>query len=231
MVELLAPKNADIDSKSKALFDAVEQDDLEKVKQLIKDGADVNVVTDYGESALIAALGDKKAEIAKVLIAAGADVFCEDELGKTAMELAIAMGDVEIFQALVKKGIKVIPKHLAYAIEDGQVQLIKPMYQLSPMIRWSVEHGPYLRLAAEKGNSLCALYLLFLGAKLDARGARQKTAEQIARESGNTHLANLLKTYPQKVQTLKNKILKKVFFDDIEVPRNYPKLLLQWCGN
>jgi ankyrin repeat protein len=101
------------------LIEAVKANDVEKVKQLIKAGADINDVGDYDENRLINgftplqwAVWKGHIEIVKLLIQAGADInsqSTDDIDGHTALHCA---SDLPIVKLLIQAGADVSIKDL-----------------------------------------------------------------------------------------------------------------------
>ncbi len=65
------------------LFEAIEEDDITDVKNVIKEGANVNIKNKNGETPLHRAVRLHYIELAETLINYGADVNTEDEHGIT----------------------------------------------------------------------------------------------------------------------------------------------------
>jgi ankyrin repeat protein len=63
--------------------------DLEKVKQLLDEGADVNAKNKDGLTGLMHAAWKGHKEVVKLLLESGADVNAKDECGWTALKLAL----------------------------------------------------------------------------------------------------------------------------------------------
>ena len=70
------------------IIDAVIDNDLPKVKELIASGADMNLQNKCGETALILATKEGYFNIVKELVEAGADVNLKDDYGMTALILS-----------------------------------------------------------------------------------------------------------------------------------------------
>lgn len=83
---------------------AVLYQDLDKVKQLIEAGADINYQEESaGATALIMAVQYNFADIARYLIEKGADLSIRTKTGHTAL-MAAAVSSEELFDLLVSKG-------------------------------------------------------------------------------------------------------------------------------
>ena len=86
-------------------------EDIEKVKQLIKN-VDINwQQPDEGYTFLHFAVDAKNIEVVKILIEAGADVTIEDAFGQTAFQWAIEFSNLEIAKFLLEV---YIAKNLSY---------------------------------------------------------------------------------------------------------------------
>ena len=87
------------------LTQAVRNNDIAKVEELIKQGFDVNKKDDQGFTPLIISAGLGNAKIVKLLIDAGADVnLCESQMGASPLHKAAQSGSVEIAEMLIAKG-------------------------------------------------------------------------------------------------------------------------------
>ena len=94
------------------LCEAANNADIEQIKSLLADGADVNAKAGGwpgGDTALMKAAGsssDTAAEAVKLLLAAGADVNVKNNADKTALMCAAASG-AEVFRLLLAAGAEV----------------------------------------------------------------------------------------------------------------------------
>ena len=77
---------------------------FDKIKELIKSGADVNMKDEHGYTALMLAY---RTQTAQLLIEAGADVDAHDNNGETALMWASAQGNVDRVKLLIKSGADV----------------------------------------------------------------------------------------------------------------------------
>jgi len=102
------------DSLNRALFDAVKANNLERVKELIKNGADVMASNEYGYTPLHKACMNKSNfEIAKLLIEKGADVNAKlsennnDYTGYSTLHFAVKENNFKLTKLLVENGADV----------------------------------------------------------------------------------------------------------------------------
>ncbi len=112
----------------KPVVDAASRGDTGKVRQLLRDGADVNEAQGDGMTALHWAAERGDAELAGVLIYAGINVDAGTRIGKyTPLHLASRAGHASVVRALLEAGAKidawttnsgVLPIHLAAASGD-----------------------------------------------------------------------------------------------------------------
>jgi len=85
---------------------AIEKDDLEAIKLMIKIGASVKKVYDYGWTALNIAISHNRLEIAKVLVENGAVINTETK-NMTPLQFAAQEGHLKIVKYLVAKGANI----------------------------------------------------------------------------------------------------------------------------
>lgn len=77
----------------KLLRDAIHAQQLERVRALLADGADLSTTDEKGKTALMVAATVGSPEIVESLLAAGADPTPKDRLGYTAQDLAYWHGE------------------------------------------------------------------------------------------------------------------------------------------
>lgn len=69
------------------IIDAAYNNDLEKVKALVKNGTDINITNDYDKTALMYAAANGNLEIATLLIKNGADINKNEYSSKKVIEV------------------------------------------------------------------------------------------------------------------------------------------------
>lgn len=90
-------------TQTKSLHQATVSGDIERVKELLAKGADINLKNRQGWTPLHAAVWNQKQEIAKLLIEKGADVNVKDRSSRTALQFAADTGQKEIVELLLAK--------------------------------------------------------------------------------------------------------------------------------
>jgi ankyrin repeat protein len=147
------------------------QGNLEAVRKLIDDGADVNATkTDYGMTSLIWASQNGHLEIAHLLITHGANVDAATTGGWNSLMAASHSGHLEIARLLITHGANV------NATTGGD---------FTPLM-----------LAASRGRLDIARLLIEHGANINAMYDDGKTAIDIAEERGNKNMVEVLTKEP-----------------------------------
>jgi len=119
--------------QNRRLIEAVTQNDLETVRHLLKEGANVESRDERGRTALLIAVAGNHLEIARLLIEAGADVNAQDQRLDSPLLLAGAEGTLEILKLILKAnpdfslynrygGTPLIP-----ACERGHVEVVRTL--------------------------------------------------------------------------------------------------------
>jgi ankyrin repeat protein len=87
---------------------AVNNNDLELVKNLIENGADVNQTDSSGNSLLIISSANGQSEMVKLLLDSGADIHAVDSSMKaTARHAAAYLRHPEVMKILIEYGINI----------------------------------------------------------------------------------------------------------------------------
>src|SRR5688500_672158 len=94
-------------ARNQGLILAEEQADIEKVRQLLPQGASVDVQDERGITALIAAAYRNDLPIVDALIAAGAEVNLQDNTKQSAHLIATSEGYLELLQRTLQAGADV----------------------------------------------------------------------------------------------------------------------------
>jgi len=122
-----------------SLLNAVNHGNLELVRTLLQNGADVNQVDNYGDTPLIIASNRGYLDIVNVLIQKNANVnYTNIRCGSTALFWAVHMGKSDIVNVLIQNGAKVNQADirgdtpLLLASKRGYPDIVK-----NPFTKWS----------------------------------------------------------------------------------------------
>lgn len=139
MMMMLGPESAIPKTATKsldhALIEAAGRNEVEMVRQLLKQGANVQAQDRHGRTALLAAVNGNHVESARQLIEAGSDVNAQDHRLDSPVLLAGARGYLEILRLTLRAqpdftvynrfgGTALIP-----ACERGHVEVVKELLQ------------------------------------------------------------------------------------------------------
>ena len=86
------------------LYNAVETGDVDKIRNLLASGVDINSRNDNGRTPLFLATIEGHIDVIRVLLAAGADVDIPDDRDMTPLFIASMLARADIVQALLNAG-------------------------------------------------------------------------------------------------------------------------------
>ena len=152
------------------LHDAAREGDLEKVRALLGEGAEVDAQNDRGETPLILSILEGHADVVELLIARDADVMARNKRGLTPLHAAAYSGSAELAQLLLDHGA---------ALED----------------RANVSGATPLIVAAEENHVAVAELLIARGADLSIPDRDGFTPLTQAWAKQRTEMVRLLKRH------------------------------------
>ena len=172
---------------------------LDRVKILLKKGADVNLADKCDITPLHYAALSGNLELVQYLVEQGADVNATDNEKKNVLTYAAQSGNLELVKWLVKQGLDLNAKDydnntvLHYAAQSGNLELVQ----------WLVKQGldinakdndkeTVLHYAAQSGNVELVQWLVEQGLDINAKGDDNNTVLNYAAQSGNLELVKWL---------------------------------------
>jgi quinoprotein dehydrogenase-associated probable ABC transporter substrate-binding protein len=210
-VEQWLAEGADL---SQELSNAVNANDIERVKFLVEKGADVNKADPQGWTPLQNAARQRKDAMIEVLIELGADPNLADDSGTTPLVTAAMRDHVPSIKALLKHGAKIEEpgpqgfKPLALAIAESKYEAAKAFLEagadvneasgadgLTPLMLIAAQTGPAEGARFLPGSTRpldIAKMLVDRGANIDAQSKAGVTPLMIAATHNSAPMIGLL---------------------------------------
>jgi len=187
---------------NKQLLKASTKGDLEKVKELLNKGADVNAKGEYGRTPLMWVLREANIEISELLIEKGADLNVQDDEGKTVLMCASWGGARGVLLLLqypeIKLDMEILTKEFTKASDRGDLKLVK---ELLPKVDVNaISHkGRNGLILASRHNYLDCVSVILNDPRTDVnlKDSIGNTALMYASEYGYTDVVSLLLKHPK----------------------------------
>lgn len=115
----------------KTLFDAVYNNDIKRLEQLIKQGVNINIQNQKKQSPIMVATYNNNIKMVEMLFKNGADVNLQDDYKNTPFLYAGATGQLEILKIIYTKADAIKPLNryggnaLIPACEKGHVEVVE----------------------------------------------------------------------------------------------------------
>jgi len=183
---------------------AIKKGDIERIKKLISQGADVNAKDNRGMTPLHKAAYYGRRQIAKVLIAKGANVNGTDTAGQTPLHIAANFGAKFVPELLLANGAQVnardntgnTPLHDAAGYWCVKQDLLELLLAKGADVNARNEAGqtPLHRVSMirRQASEIPAEVLLAHGAEVDAKDKSGNTPIHFAVKNGHGKLIDLL---------------------------------------
>lgn len=181
---------------------AVNHGDVDKIRDLIKSGADVNKL--LGQSALMANIGKNYQEPAEILLKSGAKIDLKDGLGNTALAIAAGRCDLRWAIFFLDRGAHVntrnnswyTPLMICLDIENDKYGVDdKKMIKIANMTNLLITHGANVNTKSLDGTTPLMLAANRKGAVEIVRTLIQKGANvKASRKNGDSVLSIALRT-------------------------------------
>jgi ankyrin repeat protein len=163
--------------KEEEMLKALNESDIKKAMQLIKEGANINKATIHYGNLLYIAASIGELEAVKYLIEVGEDVNKQELDGLTAIHIAVKMSYFEIVKTLIKAGADInketsldqkTPLH--YAVENNLFKLVVLLTEAKADLNKATRNKETVFEIALKNNYLGIVNILIkAGAKFDQK--------------------------------------------------------------
>ena len=186
---------------SQELFDALKNNDLPKVKTLLKDNPQLLSSRDEsGNTPLHLAVRQKQNETISYLLSEGADVNCANTNQFTPLHLSSNLGSLEITRLLIENGADVrladyqlyTPLHYAAANGFNDVAAILVKSGAPPEAKNTYGRTPLLLCARERGTPEIARLLIEAGADMNVKDRFKSTPLELAAWRGYKEIVGVL---------------------------------------
>lgn len=192
-----------VSSPIDALVSAAAEGELDKVKQLLATGADIDKIdTETGTSALMEAVESNNQEMVQVLLSAGADVNAKNKHGRTALMSMEEETTAEIIETLISAGADVNAKAdngytaLLFAARVENLPSLQALLNAGAKVDEKNDEGKTaLMLAAEGGYLESVKALLVAGADVNEKSDDGSTALKLAQDNEEPEIIELLKAH------------------------------------
>lgn len=215
----LTAAEKDLNSK---LFDAVEQNNLDEVKELIKNGADIHAREISSKKAIHIAVKKGNKNIVEFFLNEGISVNDTNNSGWTPLHYAAFSGELEIAKLLVAKGANVRAENAYgqkpidlthYGKDNGYKGVMELLLDKGGGKVNDTDKDGYtlLRCAVIIGNLEVIKFLIDKGANIHAKDNKGRTPLDLARERGNTEVVSMLSGINTK--------MTEVLVSQLSIPR------------
>lgn len=172
---------------------------VDEIRSLLDQGANVNAVDANGVTLLIAASYNGQVEIVRLLLANGAQADKATKDGNTALFLACLQGRTDVVKVLLDKGVQLDTMFnnrftpLYAASEKGYVEIVKLLLDKNAQVnKAKVGNNTPLYAASRNGHTEIVRLLLANGAQVDKAIIDNVTPLYIASQQGHIAIVKLL---------------------------------------
>ena len=194
------------------LVEAVQSGNLERVRELIASGGDVNTRDEHGNTLLKIATVMGHINVVNALLAAGADPNAGGPGRKDPLSMAVMYGDEQIVDALLRAGANVDAVNdgdtpLIYAIRsmDSRISMIRRLIRAGANVNATTRGAPVIHFALYLNKRPEVEALLEAGADITSPIYRGKSILQYAAEGKYTPELKELLVQTQRTRTLRRR--------------------------
>ena len=208
------PAGNNVSVSSTPLHRAAQNGNIEEVRRLLENGADVNAQANNGSTPLHAAAEKGQREVVQLLLDRGADIEVRDMFGDRPLHTAAEEGQREVVECLVKNGADVnaqadngsTPLHKAACY--GHLVVVKHLINAGTDILPDAFGRTPLYLATEGNYPEVVELLLRSGAYINVRNSDNETPLHIAIRMCNYSVIEVLLNFiDQAEQRLREMII------------------------
>ena len=187
LTSLFVPHVAIAGRRETALHGAALRGDVDEVRRLIAQGADLKATDKNGNTALHKAAdswlrNERHADVIAELIERGADVNAQNKDGNTPLHKAARRGDTNAMGELLDRGADAQARNELYetplhrAALSGEINAAQDLIARGASIHVRGKYGDTpLHHAAYMGNASVVNFLIAKGIKVDVRNSREET--------------------------------------------------------
>jgi ankyrin repeat protein len=188
-------------SFSQGIFDAIKNNDLQKVKTLLKENPElISSKDESGNTPLHFAARQKQFETVSFLVSQGADVNCTNTNQQTPLHVASYLGSADIASLLIEKGADVtladyqMHTPLHYAAANGNNEVTEILIKGGAPLEAKNTYGrtPLLLCARERGTPEIARMLIEAGADVNVKDKYESTPLELAAWRGYEDITGVL---------------------------------------
>ena len=181
------------------IIEAARIGNIEDVKLLLKEYADINIQKEDEWTALMLASQNGHTQVVELLLKENADVNAQKEDGWTALMIASNDGHTEVVELLLKDNADVNTQNeegwtaLMIASQNGHTQVVELLLKKNADVNIQKEdEWTALMLASQNGHTQVVELLLKENADVNAQNEEGQTALMIASNDGYTEVVELL---------------------------------------
>ncbi|XP_043484437.1 ankyrin repeat, PH and SEC7 domain containing protein secG-like [Leptopilina heterotoma] len=198
---------------------AINEGNVETVKELLQKGININDQNGNGETILYHAVNaghlmkeEKDFEkLIKILLEFGAEINGKNKIGVTPLHVSAERGHEEICKMLLIKGadVNAVNEHeetaLHFAAQKGREETVKLLLEFGAKIDCKNVYGDTpLHFAADRGKKEICKMLLIKGADVNALTRKKETALHMAVKNGHVETVKFLLEFGAEINC-KNK--------------------------
>lgn len=178
---------------------AVELGDLNAVRELIRDGVDLNAKNNDGRTPLLMAAQSGELEILQELLRAGADVNLADRFDTTPISWAVQLGEFEIVKALIQAKADLNFANflgktpIGFAVMFGRIEILKVLVAARAEAEGEKSAGePMIFRALDSNNLEILKEIIKAGANLNVKDSYGRTPLMVAVQRGDITASRVL---------------------------------------